>query len=85
MTDASSKQIGETDENTPPSPPRKEKKQQKTAKQAHDSRAAKLERDLKLKAAHKETTILYNRELEKENGGMSLREVEDFVKKKIRE
>ncbi len=63
LTDTSGR-IG-TDENTPPSPPRKEKKQRKTAKQAHDSRAAKLERDLKYKAAHKEATILYDREVRK--------------------
>jgi len=38
---------------------------------------------LKYIAAHKETTILYSRELGKENGGMSLRKVEDFVTHKI--
>jgi hypothetical protein len=37
---------------------------------------------LKYKAAHKEATMLYDRELGKENGGTSIQKVEDFVKKK---
>jgi hypothetical protein len=75
----------ETDENTPPSPQQMPKKQRKTAKQAQDTRASNHSNKLKYKAAHKEATKLYDRELDlgKENGQtMSVRKVEDFVKKK---
>jgi hypothetical protein len=38
---------------------------------------------MKAKKAHKEATILYNRERQKENnGGMSVRKVEEFIKAK---
>ncbi len=80
LTDTSGR-IG-TDENTPPSPQQKPKKQRKTAKQAQDTKASNHAGKLKYKVAHKEATTLYDRELGKENGGMSIRKVEDFVKKK---
>ena len=38
---------------------------------------------LKLKKAHKEATIMYDGEVGKEKGGMLVRQVEEFVKKKI--
>jgi hypothetical protein len=82
LTDASGRV--ETDENTPPSPQQRPKKQRKTAKQAQDTRASNHAIKLKYtKAAHKEATKLYDRELGKENGQtMSVRKVEEFVKKK---
>ena len=52
------------------------------AKQAQDTKASNHAMKLKYKAAHKEATMLYDREVGKQNGGMLLRKVEDFVKKK---
>jgi hypothetical protein len=70
-------------ENVPPSPPQKTKKQQLTTKQAQDKRAHDLVTKTKAKKAHKEATILYDRERHKaNNGGMSVRKVEEFIKKK---
>jgi hypothetical protein len=82
LTDASER--SEMDENTPPSPQQKPKKQRKTSKQAQDMRVANHEMQLKLKKAHKEATIMYDREVGKEKGGMSVRQVEEFIKKKNR-
>jgi len=77
LTDISGK------ENVPPSPPQKEKKQRLTTKQAQDKRAHDLVAKTKAKKAHKEATILYDRERQKtNNGGMSVRKVEEFIKKK---
>ena len=77
LTDISGK------ENVPPSPPQKEKKQRLTTKQVQDKRAHDLVTKTKAKKAHKEATILYDRERQKaNNGGMSVRKVEEFIKKK---
>jgi hypothetical protein len=67
----------------PPSPPQKMKKQRLTAKQVQDKRENDLVMKTKAKKAHKEATILYDRERKKENnGGMSVRKVEEFIKAK---
>ncbi|KAL3771166.1 hypothetical protein ACHAWU_004789 [Discostella pseudostelligera] len=67
----------------PPSPPQKMKKQRLTAKQVQDKRENDLVMKTKAKKAHKEATILYDRERQKENnGGMSVRKVEEFIKAK---
>jgi len=80
LTDISGK------ENVPPSPPQKEKKQRLTTKQAQDKRAHDLVAKTKAKKAHKEATILYDRERQKaNNGGMSVRKVEEFIKKNMLE
>ena len=73
-------------ENVPPLPPQKTKKQRLTTKQAQDKRAHDLVTKTKAKKAHKEATILYDRERQKaNNGGMSVRKVEEFIKKNMLE
>ena len=72
-------------ENVPPSPPQKMKKQRLTTKQVQDKREHDLVMKMKAKKAHKEATILYDRERQKENnGGMSVRKVKELKNGLIR-
>jgi len=83
LTDDSGNRDENNIENVPPSPPQKMKKQRLTTKQVQDKREHDLVMKTKAKKAHKEATILYDRERQKENnGGMSVRKVEEFIKKK---
>jgi len=54
-----------------------------TTKQKQDECAAKLKKKEVYKAAHKAVTILYALERSKEGGGMTVRQVEEIIKKKI--
>jgi len=70
------------DKNKSPSPQRKLKKHRLTSKQAQDERENNLWEKTKYKKAHKEATVLYDKERPIEKGGLSVRKVEEIVKAK---
>ncbi len=66
----------------PPTPaPPKKMRLTLTTKQKQDSRAAILKKKEIYKTAHKAATTLYALERSKEGGGMTVRQVEEIVKK----
>ena len=68
--------------NFSPSPPRKTKKQRLNSKQAQDKRESGLYEKGRFAKAHKAATVLYDKELKKSEGGMSVRKVAEHIKSK---
>ena len=74
--------VTEEDDDTRKKPPKKEKKHRLNAKQMQEKRQADLLARAKFSRAHKAATRLYAAQLDREEGGMSSRQVEAFIKKK---